>query len=144
MTFGEILKIMSAAHIVYLYCAKICVEGSAKLKGGTRSLDYNFILLRLLRLQISVWLNYNVRNLLKLTLCTPGILSNVSQVAQKQSTQTRISNTLSWLRMAIKKGRWLSRLQESPKQVTADETLMLSLIRDKSETTFAFEEISKP
>ena len=56
------------------------VEGLDKLKGNTKSLECIFIPLRLRRLQIFVFKNYNARTLLKLKLCTPGILSKVGQV----------------------------------------------------------------
>ena len=75
------------------------VEGLAKLKGHTRSMNCSFVPPRLLRQQIFFSKNYNVRTLLQLTLCTPGILSEVGQVAPKQSTQTLIPNAYapSWL-----------------------------------------------
>ena len=122
------------------------VEGSAKLKGETWTATlfvYVFCDDKSLYLKITM-----LELFLKLTLCTPRILSKVSQVAQKQSTRKRFSNALSCLPMASKdqpietrktqlfkervnlrsfQGRKFSRLQEDQKHGTGEKTRWLNL-----------------
>ena len=130
-------------------------RGLASSKEAPVICTRTFNLLRLQSLQFSVWQNNNVRALSRLVLCTPGVSSKIGQEAQKQIAPTRLSNAHSSLPTASKdepvesrkvqplkervnpksfQGRLLLRLQEGWEHVTADETRVLGLIRDETET----------